>query len=123
MVKGIFAHHTKDVAHGEWLYSERGLHYYRADDAEASNVVFDAKRKRYGFLTGEFVFTGSDPNVAETIASELGLKKTVMDAGMGKMIILVADADFFQNGDALDVLQSKYKDLVTPGVQYSRQNI
>ena len=121
LVKGVFAHHAKDAAHGEWLYSEKGLHYYRADDAEASNVVFDTKGKRYGRLSGEFVFTGKDLGLAETIATEFNLKKTVVDAGMGKMIILAANTGFFQNGNGLELLQSRYKDVLTPDVQYSRQ--
>ncbi len=112
LIRGVFAHHTKDTSHGEWLYSEKGLHYYRADDVGASNVVFSAKEKRYGRLTGEFIFIGDDPNLAETIASELGLKKTETDVGMGKMIVLIAGSSFFQNGDGLDLLQSKYKDLL-----------
>ena len=123
LVKGVFAHHLRDTAHGEWFYSQQGLHYYRADNAETSNVVFDAKEKRYGRLTGEFIFNGEDSRKALAMANDLGLKKTVMDTGMGKMIVLFAGPDFFLNGDGLNVLQSKYKDLVTPDVQYSRQGI
>ena len=121
LVEGVLAYHTKDASHGEWLYSEKGLHYYRADDVEASNVIFHSKENRYGRLTGEFVFTGRDVGVAETIATEFNLKKTVVDAGMGKMIVLIAEFSFFQNSSGLESLQSRYKDVLTPDVQYARQ--
>ena len=119
LIKGVVAHAQKDAIHGEWLYSSQGLHYYRADGERASNVVYDPVEKRYGRLTGEFVFTGQDTRMAEKIASDLGWQKNTVNVGTGKVVILTSD----DSSDRLEILNSKYKDLVTPDVQYAIQQI
>ena len=116
-IKGVVAHARKDSIHGEWLYSSQGLHYYRADGERVSNVVYDPIEKRYGRLTGEFVFTGKDARMAEKMASDLGLQKNTINVGTGKVVILTSDDSHGQ----LEILSSKYKDLVTPDVQYALQ--
>ncbi len=118
LVKGVWAYATKDAAHGEWIYSAAGLHYYESDSERASNVAFNPKTGDYGRLTGEFIFQGTDAEVASGIARELGLQKNVVETGMGEMIILFDYHDFLQNGDGLEALQAKYKDMLRPSVQY-----
>ncbi len=119
LIGGVIAHAEKDAIHGEWLYSSQGLHYYRADAKQASNVVYDPASRRYGRLTGEFVFTGKDAGMAEKIASDLGLQKNTLNLGTGKVVVLTSASD--NSHEQLEILRSRYKDLVTPDIQYSLQ--
>ena len=93
------------------------------DNVETSNVVFNVKENRYGRLTGEFIFQGQNISKADAMASDLNLNKTVIDMGMGEMVVLVASADFFKNSNGLELLQSRYKDLVHLDVQYALYSI